>query len=86
MGRAYALTGDERYARRAAEILIGFAGRYKHWGGGHADLHEPYAFLTPCATAYDTIYASGVLSAEDHERIETDLLRVGGDFYSNWGR
>ncbi|MBI3945281.1 MAG: alginate lyase family protein [Armatimonadetes bacterium] len=88
LGRAYALTGDLRFARRAAEILLGFAGHYKEWGGGHAahyTLHEPYAFLTPCAAAYDYIYDSGVLSAEERGKVEENLLRVGAEFYSQQG-
>ncbi len=87
LGKAYALTGDVRYARRAAEILVGFAGRYKQWGGGgHAVLYmlrESNGFLIPCTTAYDYIYDSGVLSAEDHRKIEEDFFRVAGEYYSN---
>ncbi|MBI3948661.1 MAG: heparinase II/III family protein [Armatimonadetes bacterium] len=89
LGRGYALTGDERYARKAAEILLGFAGHYRQWGGGshavHYVLHEPYAFLTPCATAYDYIHDSQALSAVDRRKIEDDLLRVGAEFYSQNG-
>ena len=87
LGQAYALTGDERYARRAAEILVGFAGRYKAWGGGgHAVLYmlrESYAFLVPCTTAYDYIYDSGVLTQEDRRKIEEDFFRVAAEYYSN---
>ncbi|MBI3947526.1 MAG: alginate lyase family protein [Armatimonadetes bacterium] len=86
LARAYALTGDLRYARRAAEILRGFAGRYKAWGGGgHAVLYilrESYGFLVPCTTAYDYIYDSGVLSAEDKRKIEEDFFRVAGEYYT----
>ena len=87
LGKAYTLTGDVRYARRAAEILVGFAGRYKQWGGGgHAVLYmlrESNGFLIPCTTAYDYIYDSGVLSAEDRRKIEEDFFRVAGEYYSN---
>lgn len=87
LGKAYALTSDVRYARRAAEILMGFAGHYKQWGGGgHAVLYmlrESYGFLIPCTTAYDYIYDSGVLSEEDRRKIEEDFFRVAGEYYSN---
>ncbi|MBI3948659.1 MAG: heparinase II/III family protein [Armatimonadetes bacterium] len=89
LGRAYALTGDERYARKATEILLGIAGRYRQWGGGghavHYVLHEPYAFLTPCATGYDYIYGSAALSDADRRKIEDDFLRVGGQDYAKQG-
>ena len=87
LGKAYALTGEAGYARRAAEILVGFAGRYRQWGGGgHAVLYklrESNGFLLPCATAYDHIHDSGVLSAEDRRRIEEDFFRAAGEYYSD---
>ena len=88
LARAYALTDDSRYARRAAEILLGFAGRYKQWGGGgHAvlyQLRESYGFLVPLTTAFDYIHDSRVLSVEDRQKIETGLFRPAAEFYSKW--
>ena len=83
-GLAYALTRDERYAQRAAEILRGFARRYPHMGRGKGGTMYPMhecGFLTRCAKAYDYIYDAGVLSAEDHRMIEHDFLRIAAEYY-----
>ncbi|MBI3945652.1 MAG: alginate lyase family protein [Armatimonadetes bacterium] len=88
LARAYALSGDERYARRSAEILLGFAQRYRKWGGGTRAtmyvLHECHSFLVQCATAYDYIYNSPALSAADHRQIEEEFLRPAAQFYSTF--
>ena len=84
LGQAYALTQDRRYARRAAEILRGFARRYPHMGRGKGGTMYPMTecgYLTRCAKAYDYIFDADVLSAEDHRAIEHDFLRIGAEYY-----
>lgn len=81
MAFAYALSGDERLARKVAEILLAYADVYKTYpmtpAKGRATestLHEsPWAINL--ATAYDLIYDSGALSQEERKRIEDDLFR-----------
>lgn len=81
MAFAYALSGDERLARKIAEILLAYADVYPTYpvtgAKGRATsstLHEaPWAINL--ATAYDFIYNSGALSDEDRARIEGNLFR-----------
>jgi hypothetical protein len=78
---AYALSGDERLARKVAEILLAYADVYPTYpvtgAKGRATsstLHEaPWAINL--STAYDFIYNSGVLSDEDKAKIEGNLFR-----------
>ncbi|MFW6163415.1 MAG: alginate lyase family protein, partial [Planctomycetota bacterium] len=86
LGMAYALTGDVAYARRAREILVGYAERYaaypEHKGVNRSDTGKVMAqrlseamWLIPQAHAYDLIQGTGVLSDADRQAIETKLLR-----------
>ena len=88
LGKAYALTGDERYASRVREILLGIAGCFQQWGGaGHATLYhlrEANYFLYPCAAGYDYVYDSPSFSAEDHRKIEDDFLRPAGEYFCRY--
>ena len=90
LGIAYAISGDERYAQKAREILLGFAGCYQavvNRGGCIVsyDLRENYAFITPLLHGYDLIYESPSLSAADKKKIEDDLLRVIAERRLKWG-
>ena len=81
LGFAYALSGEDKLARKVAEILLAYADVYPTYpttgGKGRATdstLHEsPWAINM--ATAYDFIYNSGVLSDEDKAKIENNVFR-----------
>lgn len=91
LGRAYTLTGEVRYAKRAAEILRGYAQRYpaypEHKGANKADTGKVMAqrlseamWLMPQILAYDDIHGSGVLSDADKAAIEKDMIRAAVTF------
>jgi hypothetical protein len=86
LGMAYALTGDEKYARAARTILLGYAQRYasypRHSGRNTSDSSKvtfqrlsEAMWLIPQLLSYDYIYNSGVLSADDKKLIESGLIR-----------
>ncbi|MBN1903418.1 alginate lyase family protein, partial [Candidatus Sumerlaeota bacterium] len=93
----YAIEGDKRYAKKAAEILLKYADAYPgrhttHLEGGivFQSLGES-VMMIPLAQAYDLIYDAGVLSEEEKKHIEYDFfwesaeglvkMGIGG----NWG-
>ena len=93
----YALEDDRKYADKAAEILKKYADAYpgphtSHVEGGimYQSLCEA-VWVIPLAYAYDLIYDSGALSADDKAKIESKLFKqvaeglvkvgIGG----NWG-
>lgn len=86
---AYAITGDRRFARYSAEVLLGYADRYLEYpyhnarlgadgtSGGHIfeqTLTEASICAGNIAPAYDLIHDSGVLSATEHRRIREGLI------------
>jgi len=80
---AYALAGDERYAAKAAALVVALARRYpgfpltEHGNRGtDALLHEKH-WLGSLAAAYDLVYNSHAVSDADRTLIERDLLREG---------
>ena len=89
---AYQFSGDERYARKATEILLKYADvyggyvRHDRWGrvgaaafmGGmrYAQALDEAVNTIPCAWAYDLIYTSGALTDEQRQHIERDFLRA----------
>ncbi len=86
LGFAYGLTGDQKYAKAAREILLGYAQRYdgypRHAGRNKQDSSKvnfqrlsEAMWLIPQIEGYDYIDNSGVLSAEDKKLIETGLIR-----------
>ncbi|MBI3945277.1 MAG: alginate lyase family protein [Armatimonadetes bacterium] len=85
LGRAYALTGDPRYAVRAREILVGLADRYRVLKPGmhlvFTHLTEAHTFLLSCAQAYDYICESPAFPEEDRRKVEEDLLRAGAEYF-----
>mgnify|MGYP005847694017 CR=1 FL=1 len=88
LARAFALTGDERFARRAKEIMLGFAGRYKTWEPGphlsFTTLNEA-EHLVPFSAAYEYLRDSPALSLQERRTIEEDLFRPLGEFHRRGG-
>jgi hypothetical protein len=89
LGILYALTGEEKYAASARQILLALADAYGH-GKGSAipdpdgyDHFEAYGFdggdigmfLAKACHGYDLIYNLPSLSAEDRTHIERYLIR-----------
>lgn len=86
LGIAYAVTGEKKYADRAAQILTGYAKLYdqyeEHKGVNRGDTGKVMAqrlsesmWLIPLIEAYDYIYDSGALSDEDRKNIADNLIR-----------
>ncbi|MBM4044389.1 MAG: hypothetical protein FJ279_04685, partial [Planctomycetes bacterium] len=87
---AYQLTGNTAYARKAADILLGYAGKYLTYplhnihgepkvGGGRvgAQTLDESTWLIPVAQAYDLIWDA--LTPPEREQIETKLLRPAAE-------
>jgi hypothetical protein len=89
LGMLYALTGDERYAAFARQILLALADAYGYGQGSVVhdpngyDHFEAYGFdggddgmfLAKACHGYDLIYNSSALMAHDRTHIERDLIR-----------
>lgn len=86
LGMAYTLSGDAKYARRAREILLGYAERYEqypeHKGANKNDTGKVMAqrlseamWLIPLIESFDAIQAGDTLSDADRKQIETGLIR-----------
>ena len=89
LGVLYALTGDEKYAAFARQILLALADAYGQGKGSTIpdpqgyDHFEAYGFdggdigmfLAKACHGYDLIYSLPSLSAADRTRIERDLIR-----------
>ena len=74
MGLAYQLSQDRKYAQGVRERLLAYAEKFPKGNmcrGGYG-YTTGYA-LGDTATAYDLIYESGVLTPEDHQKIEAML-------------
>lgn len=88
LGIAYALGGDERFAQRVKEILLGFAGRYKTWEAGP---HFSFNRLNDAermvlfAAAYEYIRPCPALSPSERRKIEEDLFRPIAEFHLKGG-
>ncbi|MBN1541377.1 heparinase II/III family protein, partial [candidate division KSB1 bacterium] len=96
LGMAYAITGELRYAQKAAVLLCRLAEVYPAFGIHDNFRFERYPFgwagklrmwhyadaytLQDCAATYDAIYHSGALDDRDKELIENQLFRTGLDF------
>ena len=97
LGLTYAIEGDERYAEKAAEILIKYADAYPGPHTGHAQGGIMYQSLCesvwsiPLAGAYDFIHDSSALSDADKANIEGKLFKpmaqglVNMGIPGNWG-
>ena len=89
LGMLYAITGDEKYAAFARQILLALADAYGHGKGStipdpHGyDHFEAYGFdggdigmfLAKACHGYDLIYNLPALSTGDRTHIERDLIR-----------
>jgi hypothetical protein len=89
LGMLYAISGDQRYAAYARQILLALADAYGYGKGStipdpHGyDHFEAYGFdggdvgmfLAKTCHGYDLIYNLPSFSAEDRTRIERDLIR-----------
>lgn len=88
LGIAYALTGDEKYANKARELLLAYAAKYKTYpihdvkgkestkgARVFAQTLDESVHLIGVAWAYDLIYNSPCLAAADKHQIENDFLR-----------
>jgi len=93
----YAIEGDKRYAVKASEILTKYAGAYP---GAHTSPTQggimyqslcEAVWSIPLACAYDFIYDSGTLSADDKAKVEEKLLKPVAEglknmgIHGNWG-
>ncbi len=87
LGIAYSITNDAKYAKRAAEILVGYAKTYdfyaEHKGVNGSDTGKIMSqrlseamWIIPLIAGYDYVYDSGGLTAADHEIIDRDLIRA----------
>jgi Heparinase II/III-like protein/Alginate lyase len=87
---AYAITGQKKYAEYATKILFGYAELYSKYpyhsnsrnpksrSGGHLfeqTLNEAVCMSRQIAPAYDLIYDSGILSENEHQKIQEGLIR-----------
>ena len=89
LGMLYALTGDEKYAAFARQLLMALTDAYGYGKGSTVpdpngyDHFEAYGFdggddgmfLAKACNGYDLIHNSPSLSAEDRAHIERDLIR-----------
>ena len=90
LGWAYYLTGNEAYARKAAELLLLYAGRFPSWEYadkratgyscrvGHAVLGECW-WAHGVIQGYDFIAASPSLTADQRKTIENNLFLIEAD-------
>jgi Heparinase II/III-like protein/Alginate lyase len=85
LGTMYVLTGDEKYAKYAKDLLLAYSNS-SHWGahetlnyrngmGISGMLLEEAIVIEKIARGYDLVYNSPAFSAEDHVRIHDELLR-----------
>jgi hypothetical protein len=84
---AWLIAGDAKYARRARDVLVGYAKRYpedykEHKGVNGSDTSKVMAqrlseamWLIPQIQAYDLTADSDAFSAGDRKLVEEDLIR-----------
>jgi Heparinase II/III-like protein/Alginate lyase len=87
LGWAYQLTGDERYAKKAREILVGYARLYpddykEHKGVHTGDTSKVMAqrlseamWLIPLIQSYDMVHDARCMTDADRKLVEEDLIR-----------
>lgn len=89
LGLAYRLTGQQRYAKQAVELLIAFADKYSSWplhdnhgkpspngGKAYSQTLDESIWLINIAWTYDLVRGASLLDAHGKEHIENDLLRA----------
>lgn len=88
-GLYFQLTGDERYARRAIEVLLGYAENYPDFevhgnipyngpGRLNAQILDEANFLRNMGYTYDVV--EEVMSEEEKRLVKENLFRVGIEF------
>lgn len=91
-GIAWQLTGDERYARRVADLLEAYAALYPTLGFHPVQLSKTpgrifwqtlneSVWLVHASMAYDCVY--DYMTPAERERVERDLFRPLADFLMN---
>lgn len=85
LGTVYALTGDEKYAKHARDILIGYSNCSRYGAPEGLDKRSINGLVGPLfgealllqfmTRGYDLISSSQSVSAEDRTRIHDELLR-----------
>ena len=89
LGVYYALTGEQDAARKAAQILLGYAEKYPQYPVRDHNLKSDTTWATkvswgtlgesvwliPVCAGYDLIRDAGVLTPADHQAIREQLLR-----------
>ncbi len=92
---AYILTGNEAYAAKVREILVGYAKLYpndykEHKGVNGSDTSKVMAqrlseamWLLPLIQAYDIIHDADCMTEADHKLIQEDLIRTAITFINS---
>jgi hypothetical protein len=92
LGWAYQLTDDERYARKAREILVGYARLYPNDYAEHRGVHpsdtskvmaqrlSEAMWLLPLIQSYDMVHDAPCMSDADRTLIQEDLIRTAITF------
>ncbi|MTH53037.1 hypothetical protein GKZ89_06400 [Bacillus mangrovi] len=81
LAAAYALSGEERYGKKAAGILLDYAAIYPNYqkqargGRLYWQTLDEAVSMVDLAYTYDLLYGSGFLEDEDKANIELNLLR-----------
>ncbi len=85
LGMLYALTGDEKYAKYARDLLIAYSNlprygpskaiQYRYSRGLGGNMLEDSINLESIARGYDLIYNSPALSPSDRKQIHDDLIQ-----------
>lgn len=86
---AYAFTGEEKYAAKAREVLVGYADVYLTYPTTNgrcrvmtaSGLWESVWYIR-LLEAYDLTFEAGVWSAGDRTHLERDLLRPAVDLFT----
>ena len=84
LGTVYALTGDEKYAKYARELLLAYSNCSRYGSPKSLDYRRNLGLagmflndaiiLQKIARGYDIVYSSPVFSAQDHNQIHDELL------------
>ncbi len=95
---AYVLTDEKPFAEAAAKILTAYIPLYKNYpvtrtkGKAMSSTLDETRWAVDYASAYDLVYSAGVLSEEQKQGIERDVLKPCGEvlricnhrYRSNW--
>lgn len=94
LGMVYALSGEEKYAEFAKDLMLAYQKEYKNYGIGARPRfnHDPSkvfdqrlsdaTWLIQVVRGYDLIYNSPCISKEDRKIIEDDFIKDNAFFIS----